>query len=530
MSDTAVGSGDVSHNYFTAVTPLRLSSPIEQLPNELMVKIFLSCLPDYMEYWQSTRMLHVYRAQDAPLLLCGVCHSWRQLAITTRSLWSTIIYKGSNSDSQLHLLHLWLSRSGSWPIFVHIRFPFSLGFMRDTINRITQPCLLSTTISRVTELLIPSIGRWRELRMQGHARNLQLLINAFPNESLIALAALEVGNWSNNITPLWSAIPRSAPLRSLKFNDCSTIPAALQTDPRLVTHLELVGRWSLSLDSDLQSLRMFPNLQHAKVQLSDLKNSTYAQRDMIHLPAIVSLRSVMTGRALETFITSISVPALQCIEFRNVFQLHEATFPVASFMNFMSNSSPSLRQLIIHNFDILGPDFLRALELMGSVVELRIKMNTYISAGSNGAMSPRSLLRALCVQEAGPIVLPALQHITLVFRGAKLTDLHVKMIKSRWELRHLASRNVARLREVEIGIQSTSTGTSGLEQDGGEPLRQLRLMEAEGLSLTISRTSKSLDGICQTRLLRAEGLLIALIRTSNASILYRAPDPNGLRQ
>jgi hypothetical protein len=496
MSNTATGSGDASHDHSVAVLSAKPSPSIERLPDELIIEIFMLCLPDYTNYWQSPRMLQAYQAQDAPLLLCRVCRSWRQLAITTCSLWSTIIYKGSDRDSQLHLLHLWLSRSGSVPIVVHIRLSNARRRVYDVDGNITTQPLLPTTMSRVVELLMPSIGRWRELRMQGYVDNFLPLIDVFPKESLVALAVLEADCGSDKISPLWSAIPRSAPLRFLKLTRCSAIPAALQTDPRLIAHVELRGGSSSTLDSYLQPLQMFPNLRHADLYPGLYHRLAHVQRNLIHVLTIVSFRLVMSRRMLEAFITRIYAPALQnlCIDSGSV-SLLGITFPVASFMDFMSNSSPPLRQLIIRNFDITDPDFLRTLDLMESLVELRLEMSSHASsAGSNGGTWLHPLLRALCAREAGPIVLPSLQHITLLIQGAKLTDLHVEMIRSRRDSPLLASRNATHLRKVEIGIPSTSTST--LEQDGGEPLRQLRLMEAEGLSLIIRMTGEPFGDMC----------------------------------
>jgi hypothetical protein len=492
MSDTAAGPGDASHSiYPSAALPAKPGSPIGRLPNELMVEIFLLCLPDCEDFRHSSRPSPTYQAQDAPLLLCSVCHSWRQLAITTCSLWSTIIYRASDRDSKLQLLRLWLSRSGLSPIVVHIEIPSS------TYGNVFVQRLLPLTMSRDVKMLLPSIGRWRELVMQGDGDRLLPLISVFPSESLTALAALEVdcGSESDKISPLWSAIPRSAPLRSLKLSRCSAIPAALQTDPCLVTHIELRGVSVLSLDSYLQPLRVFPNLRDVNLYSGYGTRSAHVLRDPIHLPTVVSFQLKMSRKILEAFLTRTSAPALRnlCIEFGSSLDQGRRVFPVASFMDFLSGSSPPLRKLIIRGLYIKDPDFLKALKWMGSIVELRIEMSTYVSAGSKVGTWSHFILRALCVQEEGIIVLPSLQHITLVIKGAELTDLHVEMIRSRWDLPLLASRNVTRLREVEIGIPSTSTST--LEQDGGEPLRQLRLMEAEGLSLITRMTGKSFGDV-----------------------------------
>jgi hypothetical protein len=365
-------------------------------------------------------------------------------------------------------------------------------------NQIPQPSTMSCTV----KLLMPSIGRWRELRVQGCAPNLLPFISAFPKESLTALTILHVDCSNNCISPLWTAISRSAPLRSLKFLKftCNlSIPAALQTDPRLITHIELRGGSPMTLDSSLQSLRMFPNLRHAKLYplhtypnprrvelyLDGYHGLAQVQPDIIHLPNLVSLQLVAMPVVLKVLMTRISAPVLQHlrIEFRGRPQYGTA-FPVDSFVDFMSNSSPPLRQLIIRSFDGMGPNFPRALDFMGSIEELSLELGTAKTVkNDNYGSCPDHFSNALCVREASPTVLPLLKHITLRFEGVELSNLHVKMIKSRWDVRPLASRNVTRLRKMNISIPGTSTLT--LEQDGGEPLRQLRIMEAEGLSLNI---------------------------------------------
>ncbi|TEB25972.1 hypothetical protein FA13DRAFT_1636726, partial [Coprinellus micaceus] len=56
-----------------------LTHPIRRLPNELLVKTFHHCLP--------TSHHPVMSNTSAPLLLTRVCHPWRELALSTPTLW-----------------------------------------------------------------------------------------------------------------------------------------------------------------------------------------------------------------------------------------------------------------------------------------------------------------------------------------------------------------------------------------------------------------------------------------------------------
>ncbi|KAF6746880.1 hypothetical protein DFP72DRAFT_822436, partial [Ephemerocybe angulata] len=60
----------------------RLRSPIRRLPKELLLEIFILCLPD--------RHQPVLSEWKAPLLLTRVCKPWRILAMSAPVLWSSL--------------------------------------------------------------------------------------------------------------------------------------------------------------------------------------------------------------------------------------------------------------------------------------------------------------------------------------------------------------------------------------------------------------------------------------------------------
>ncbi|KAF8177683.1 hypothetical protein BJ912DRAFT_810716, partial [Pholiota molesta] len=55
--------------------------PIKQIPYDVLVEIFVHCLPKYpLRNRQPNTTV-------APMLLCQVCSSWRMVALTSPTLW-----------------------------------------------------------------------------------------------------------------------------------------------------------------------------------------------------------------------------------------------------------------------------------------------------------------------------------------------------------------------------------------------------------------------------------------------------------
>ncbi|KAF6756942.1 hypothetical protein DFP72DRAFT_892788 [Ephemerocybe angulata] len=76
----------------------RLRSPIRRLPKELLLEIFIFCLPG--------RHQPILDESEAPLLLTRICKSWRILAMGAPALWSSLhlaIPRGSEPFVQFQL-------------------------------------------------------------------------------------------------------------------------------------------------------------------------------------------------------------------------------------------------------------------------------------------------------------------------------------------------------------------------------------------------------------------------------------------
>ncbi|KAJ7108419.1 hypothetical protein C8R43DRAFT_186446 [Mycena crocata] len=85
--------------------------PVLTLPNEITSEIFIRFLPPYPTCPPMKRGL-------SPFFLTHICHTWRNVALTTPTLWRAIRMvvrpvSPEKVDTQTDLVESWLSRSGS---------------------------------------------------------------------------------------------------------------------------------------------------------------------------------------------------------------------------------------------------------------------------------------------------------------------------------------------------------------------------------------------------------------------------------
>ena len=94
--------------------------PFNRLPREIIAETFWNCLEHEREtVWMSR--------DNAPLLLCRVCSSWRALAMVMPQLWANvgIVLRHPNDvDPSIwaHITNAWLERSGVLPLTVMIDY------------------------------------------------------------------------------------------------------------------------------------------------------------------------------------------------------------------------------------------------------------------------------------------------------------------------------------------------------------------------------------------------------------------------
>lgn len=100
--------------------------PIQSLQPEILAAIFIFCLPEIGGSLDDAPMTPIIGSQYAPLLLCNVCSSWRNLAISTPQLWQTFdfVIKRTSLDAEPLAIGIrtWLGRSGTLPLTINFKY------------------------------------------------------------------------------------------------------------------------------------------------------------------------------------------------------------------------------------------------------------------------------------------------------------------------------------------------------------------------------------------------------------------------
>ncbi|KAJ7459242.1 hypothetical protein FB451DRAFT_1272288 [Mycena latifolia] len=121
--------------------------PVLTLPPEITSRIFLKCLPFHGRVQPS--------ATKAPLVLAQVCRHWRDVALATARLWSSIDLKFEDGrrnipdNGTIPLLRTWLSRAKHSPISLTLR-EMSVATLVDMLMDFPQLLHLDTGISDYT--------------------------------------------------------------------------------------------------------------------------------------------------------------------------------------------------------------------------------------------------------------------------------------------------------------------------------------------------------------------------------------------
>ncbi|KAJ7633186.1 hypothetical protein FB45DRAFT_914563, partial [Roridomyces roridus] len=92
--------------------------PILTLPTEILSEIFLQFLPPYPERPS-------FIGKKSPSFLLQICRRWRDVALATPALWSTmnlLLYNSNHHAQQRDLLKIWLQRSGNCALSIRVDY------------------------------------------------------------------------------------------------------------------------------------------------------------------------------------------------------------------------------------------------------------------------------------------------------------------------------------------------------------------------------------------------------------------------
>jgi len=247
-------------------------SPLLQLsilPPEILAEIFIQCLPHDSSFLVPNRT-------EAPLLLTRVSSYWRQLALATPELWSSLHINYKDPQEDIPATQLWLVRSGSLPLSLSIAIDFNEQPHQD-----------------ILDVLCRYSFRWKHIRFDFRhllcppMYSLHLAQDRIPQLSTFEFHARDISNPNlSQITRLLSSAPQ---LREVTWVD-----DLANTETLLELPLNRLTRLSLAMEHGtldyLQLLHQCSNLEHIRIArpLSN-NNNNNIQNPGIYLSKLATL-------------------------------------------------------------------------------------------------------------------------------------------------------------------------------------------------------------------------------------------------
>ncbi|KAF8638645.1 hypothetical protein AX17_002048 [Amanita inopinata Kibby_2008] len=329
--------------------------PAWRLSYEIWAEIFSLCLP-------RTKFVRP-SPYDAPLLLCGVCAEWREIALATPQLWSSLAVRISYPS---HLTPVfvqdWIDRSGMLPL--------SLSLETSALC----PRSAEGTLDKTVAVLFSYASRWLNVSFTLSAP----IGNALPtldNAPLLREFSLHPSPLSKNRF----AIPfNMAPhLRRLKWTPCWDLLAVRGIPWKRLTHLTLER--GLSLLGCLDALRLCPKLVECGLSATLIQHLSTLSPPLQH-HHLRRLR-ITADEHLGRFFDSLTLPHLEQLEVdlddeyvydvstgqaRQVDPLHP------HLTNFLARSGCRLWALTLHNVNLGAEELIECLQACPELESLSI--------------------------------------------------------------------------------------------------------------------------------------------------------------
>jgi len=443
-------------------------SVFDQLPSEIMGEIFLQCLlrKDYFVR---------PRSYDAPMVLCGVSHHWREVALSTPALWSSIsvlFIHGQLRPNGL-LARSWLERSGQHPL---------------SIELVVEGDPRLESLAEVFQIFIPTYKRWRHARFDlcraGHSA-----LSLFPQNGLPLLEFLDINLESYDFFPRRSMTPfpdhlqhifdESPRLRSLSWKWTHVKAPSLTTNQFLT---ELILDSHLAISECLLILSMCPKLEqctfHNICKISSPKHP---------LPSIVrydNLRRLHaeTGTPIPTLFQSLTLPSLESL---TVLESTRRGLPfdllgAEQISNMIMRSSPPLKELTLENIPFVEDDLIQLLHSLNTltVLDLNDEGSSLASRFTDKIVSALATRRS---SDKATFLCPKLEVLRLRGCVASTDGIFAGMITLRLEAA-ISRSGVARLKAVHVEFGHTNLTPM---QEHRLDVDVLKNMRAHGLNVRV---------------------------------------------
>ncbi|KAJ6496233.1 hypothetical protein C8R45DRAFT_1094486 [Mycena sanguinolenta] len=366
--------------------------PVLSLPTEITSHIFVECLPNDTGFSPSKAC--------APLLLMQVCRRWREIAVSTSELWSSLdiaCWDPTTDPQGLQLgFETWFSRAGARPLSLTLQH-------RKTESRLADGLWIPQDVSSAKPLDISLIlPRLFRLSMKLAQTECQQLIS--PNTPLPLLQSLH-GHFSE--TEVEAFLQNAPALTALSWVRRSTGELDFSRFPvNGLTKLDINTNPNLSSAEFIGILQNFP-------MLADLACNVYPLDRDGHLPPLI-VPNLLSLRLGQRFRYNVPMPPIYALELITLPALSrfECSLSLDPSITapFLERSSCDIRELrceipkgnVFHAWSQIG--VFRSVETLNVTVAIDIAHLLY---ALDIDLKPRNY----------NLILPKLRHITIEYHG-----------------------------------------------------------------------------------------------------------------
>ncbi|KAJ7766697.1 hypothetical protein B0H16DRAFT_1453741 [Mycena metata] len=444
-------------------------------PPEIIAEIFFHCLPFEFTIPDPT---------TAPLVLCGICHQYREIALSTPALWSSLsldVSRMARSKAYLELLHKWIARAGNTPL--------SLSFQENYTSQTFQRGVIPDNSSAIESLISTAValsGQWRNIEIKVFVRD---DINALLLPIKGTLPLLEKLIVVYNKTPDPPTSIASAP-------NLRCVSARYHPQMRLPWHQLTTFHCDSGLDaaSALNVLRDSPNMLDAAFTLNDMGTPTSAlslatlRHARLECLTLGGFAGFQEDLAIFRYLETPSVKTLRVLFQDTVFTIFRP-LDISPFLSFLSQPSLRLHTLILSHLPATPVDLIACSRATLFLVHLKVRLalHTVLPSTDETRAQMDTMFGQLTRQSD---FLPHLESLHLVFPGnscdnAITPSVVIEMLCWRWAGTGTAQLLSFRLaHETDYKIESDAVINSHPES---------RRLEDEGMDLYVGVANTTTD-------------------------------------
>ncbi|KAL0570048.1 hypothetical protein V5O48_011919 [Marasmius crinis-equi] len=429
-----------------------LLAPIHRLPTEILAHIFSMACDKTI--WVSCSAPRVVK-------LSTVCGRWRELALSTTSLWSALridfsFWAGRFPDLE-RLIRIFMDRSGGSRLRLELDFT--------TLEEV-EACL-----SSIISLLVRNCARWQTVSLELDDFDPFVGLDL---DGLVfsALQDLQIHiEWEAPLPPIFNCLFKNTPLlRSLDINCLEFFADEEFNLPRHQVEV-LTIRYGTS-DRVLTFLSSFPHLKALTLTRTGIATNHY---DGHYLSSTVKTLTFTWDDQTEvdTTLPRLTLPELASLTMSGNFA-SSGRWPVwvqTPFTEFMARSSCTITSLCLKWLPMTDRQVMDILELMPSLNYLEIE--EYPESPPNRITTEMFLQHLVVDPQAaflsGHSFLPLLTELVLVVRKEGLVEQDVfDVVSSRWipdpvQARELGVECLRSVRMTVMGETADKFRLSSLE-------------------------------------------------------------------